>query len=151
MAHEFFKMLKQDHDKVKKILKELEDKTDRELASREELFTRLKQELIPHMEAEEKIFYPTLRNVQGPKKDILESIEEHHVGRMVLDELNGLSRNAPNWLAKLIVFKEIVEHHIEEEEDKIFDMAEDAIEDDQMSNIMRRFQEEKEKAMVRVI
>jgi len=150
MAHDFIKILKQDHDRIKDVLKELEDKTDRELSSREELFVRLKQELIPHMEAEDRVFYPALRNVPGPKKDILESIEEHHVGRMVLDELSGLSRSAPNWKAKLIVFKELLEHHIEVEEDKVFDMARDSLTDEQLTTIMRRFQEEKEKAMVRV-
>ena len=49
------------------------------------------------------------------------------------------------WPAKLSVFKEMINHHIEEEEGKIFEVAEKVITDDQMENIRKNFQKEKER------
>ena len=46
---------------------------------------------------------------------------------------------------KLKVLKDLVEHHIEEEEDQIFKIATEIFQDDKLNQIMESFQEEKEK------
>jgi hypothetical protein len=66
-------LLKEDHQKVKKMLAELESTTERGVKTREELFTRLKQELVVHEAIEEEIFYPALKD--HPKtKEIAKAI-----------------------------------------------------------------------------
>jgi hemerythrin-like domain-containing protein len=107
---------------------------------------KLKRELIPHMKAEEKAFYPVLMN-NGGKEVGLEAIEEHHVAEIVLKELDKLPKNAENWDAKFKVFAELLKHHIEEEEEDVFDAAEDMLDDDQMSQVMTSFMEEKKSVM----
>jgi hemerythrin-like domain-containing protein len=150
MKREFFKLLKEDHKKVKEILKSIEESKSKETKKVEELYLRLKQELTPHMEAEEKIFYSALEKVKGGDFDILESEEEHHVGKMVLKELDTLPKSDPRWTAKFMVFKEILEHHIEEEEDKVFEAASEALTDEQFEVILERFKAEKEKSLVKI-
>ena len=59
-------LLKEDHQKVKKMLAELESTTERGVKTREELFTKVKQELVVHEAIEEEIFYPAL---EGPSQD----------------------------------------------------------------------------------
>jgi hemerythrin-like domain-containing protein len=49
------------------------------------------------------------------------------------------------WSAKIKVLKDLVEHHIEEEEDEIFEIAEEEIDKDDFKQIMQAFQKEKEK------
>jgi hypothetical protein len=49
-------LLKEDHDKVKKMLQELDSTTERGVKTREELFTKVKQELEVHEHMEEEIF-----------------------------------------------------------------------------------------------
>jgi len=43
------------------------------------------------------------------------------------------------------VIKELVEHHIKDEEKKVFKSAEKALDQDEIQNIMKRFDQEKQK------
>ncbi|RJQ87540.1 MAG: hemerythrin domain-containing protein [Desulfobacteraceae bacterium] len=146
MTHEFFRTLEKDHEEVKDILDQLENTSERAVKKKEDLFMKLKQELMPHMKSEEKHFYSILLDKKTARQEAMQAIEEHHVAEMVLKELDKLSKDADNWTAKLKVFKEIVEHHIEEEEAEIFEAAEDSLDENQLEEVMTAFSEEKEKA-----
>ena len=54
-------LLKADHEKVKKLLAELETTTERGVKTRAELFATIKGELTVHEIIEEEIFYPELK------------------------------------------------------------------------------------------
>jgi hypothetical protein len=116
-------LLKDDHDKVKKILGQLDSTTERGVKTREELFTKLKHELEIHEAIEEEIFYPALREHPKTKELTLEAYEEHHVVDAVMAEISGIPYDDETWGAKLTVMKENLEHHIEEEEGEMFDQA----------------------------
>ncbi len=146
MAHQFLQTLEKDHEEVKGILEKLESTSKTAVKKKEDLFMKLKQELIPHMKGEEKHFYPALDHDEKAREVALESLEEHHVAEMVLKELDKLSKDADNWDAKLKVFKEIVEHHIEEEQDEVFEAARNALDKQEMDEILEAFEKEKEKA-----
>jgi hemerythrin-like domain-containing protein len=79
------------------------------------------------------------------REDTLESIEEHHVAEVVLKELEKMEKSEERWGAKMSVLKELVEHHIQEEESKIFPISEKVLDHDQMHKILKKFQEDKEK------
>lgn len=140
MANDFFKLLKKDHEKVKEILERLNDSNENQVEERNRLFSQLKTELLPHMAAEEKEFYPNIEYNHDFKKDVLEAYEEHKSARNVLFELDSMRPDNVDWSAKIQVLKELIEHHIDEEEDKIFDDAEEVINDDDMNKVMERFQ-----------
>jgi hemerythrin-like domain-containing protein len=53
-----------------------------------------------------------------------EAFEEHHVVKLVMGELPELDPAADNFEHKMTVLKELVEHHVEEEEKEMFPMAE---------------------------
>jgi hemerythrin-like domain-containing protein len=53
-----------------------------------------------------------------------EAYEEHHVVKLVLAELPEVDPSADNFDAKMTVLKELVGHHVEEEEQEMFPMAE---------------------------
>ena len=55
---------------------------------------------------------------------VLEAYEEHHVVKTILKELPRLDPKAENFEAKMTVLKELVGHHVEEEEKEMFPMAE---------------------------
>jgi hemerythrin-like domain-containing protein len=83
--------------------------------------------LTVHTALEEELFYPAVKDEVGTKKAdamILEAYEEHHVVKLVLAELPKIHPNADTFEAKMTVLKELVEHHVEEEEDEMFPMAE---------------------------
>jgi hemerythrin superfamily protein len=128
-------LLKEDHQKVKKMLGELESTTERGVKTREELFTKVKQELVVHEAIEEEIFYPALKQHPKTKEITLEAYEEHHVVNTVLAEIEGVSYDDEKWGAKFKVMKENLEHHIEEEEGVMFKQAKQVFDEDELAQL----------------
>ena len=142
--NEFFQMLKKDHKQVKGILGQLKETEDKS-KERDKLFQKLKEELVPHMEAEEITFYQALLAKKEARDVTLEGAEEHHVSELVLKELENMPKDQDQWGAKLSVFKELVEHHIKEEEGTIFKTAEKVLTQTKFQSILKQFVVEKQK------
>jgi len=128
-------LLKEDHQKVKKILGELESTTERGVKTREELFTKVKEELVVHEAIEEEIFYPALKEHSKTKEIALEGYEEHHVVDTVMAEIEGVAYDDEKWGAKFKVMKENLEHHIEEEEGEMFKQARQVFDEDELAQL----------------
>lgn len=141
--NEFFQMLKKDHVEQKEILGQLTE--TKEAKKREELFKKLKEELVPHIKAEESTFYPPLLAKKESREVALEGLEEHHVSELIQNELEMMPKGEEQWGAKMSVFKELVEHHIKDEESKVFKSAEKALDSDEFKTIMKKFDQEKQK------
>ena len=93
-------LLKADHDKVKRLLGELESTTERGVKTRTELFATIKGELTVHEIIEEEIFYPELKAHPKAKDIVLEGYEEHHVVDLLMGELEALPVDDETWGAK---------------------------------------------------
>jgi len=131
-------LLKHDHDKVKKLLTELESTTERGVKTRSELFATIKGELTVHEMIEEEIFYPELKAHPKAKDIVLEGFEEHHVVDLLMAELESLDVSDETWGAKAIVMKENIEHHIEEEEGEMFTKARQVFDRDELNDLGER-------------
>ena len=77
-------LLEEDHDKMRKLLDELETTTERGVKTRTELFATIKGELTVHEIIEEEIFYPELKAHPKAKDIVLEGYQEHHVVDLVM-------------------------------------------------------------------
>ncbi|HET6713636.1 MAG TPA: hemerythrin domain-containing protein [Actinomycetota bacterium] len=138
------KLLKQDHDEVKKMLTDLENTTERAEKTRTEGLATLKRELEIHEAIEEEVFYPALKEHPKTKELALEGYEEHHVVDMVMTEIEGVEPSDETWMAKFTVMKENLEHHIEEEEGEMFPQAEKVFDDSELDDLGDRMQARKE-------
>ena len=138
------KLLKDDHEKMRKLLGELESTTERGVKTREELFAQIKGELTVHEIIEEEIFYPALKAHPKTKEIALEGYEEHHVVDMVMAEIEGLPFDDERWGAKFTVMKENIEHHIEEEEDQMFKQARQVFDEDELEALGEQMSSRKE-------
>ena len=76
---------------------------------------------------------------------VLEAYEEHHVVKLVLAELPKVDPEDERFEAKMTVLEELVEHHVEEEEDEMFELA-DKIDDDELEALGERMAQEAEQA-----
>jgi hemerythrin-like domain-containing protein len=139
-------MLKTDHDKVKRLLTELETTTERGVKTRAELFSTIKGELTVHEIIEEEIFYPALKSHPKAKDIVLEAYEEHHVVDLLMSELEELDVSDETWGAKAIVMKENIEHHIEEEEGDMFKQARQVFDRKELEDLGVRMAERKTSA-----
>lgn len=143
MQNEFFQMLKKDHEEVKGILGQLTE--TKAAKKREDLFQKLREELVPHMKAEEITFYPRLLEKKEAREDALLGVEEHQLSDTVLNQLEKTPKDVDQWGAKMSVFKELVEHHIKEEENQVFKSAQKALSNDELQDIMKQFEQKKQK------
>jgi hemerythrin superfamily protein len=97
-----------------------------EARTRRNAMNQIIEKLTMHTQIEETLFYPAVRGIdtEEAKDMVLEAYEEHHVVKMILKELPKLDPKADNFEAKMTVLKEMVEHHVDEEEKEMFPMAE---------------------------
>src|SRR5689334_25256325 len=113
-------LLIDDHKRIKKMLAEGDETTERAEKTRAELFERLKDLLLSHEQMEEVVLYPALKAHPKSKDMALEAFEEHHVVDEILEELGNTPVADETWAAKFTVAKENLEHHMGEEEDEMF-------------------------------
>ena len=83
-------LLTDEHDKMRKLLTELEATTERGVKTRQELFATIKGELTLHEVIEEEIFYPELKAHPKAEDIVLEGYQEHHVVDLLMGELEQL-------------------------------------------------------------
>ena len=139
-------LLKTDHDKVKRLLSDLESTTERGVKTRSELFATIKGELTLHEIIEEEIFYPALKAHPKAKDIVLEAFEEHHVVDILMGELESLDVSDETWGAKALVMKENIEHHIEEEEGEMFRQARGVFDTNELDELGRKMEARKASA-----
>ena len=117
-----FEMLKEDHDKVKKLFEDFESAEGRE---RGEIAKTAIRELEIHADLEERLIYPAIRAEVDEADMMNEAIEEHHLVHVLIAELKKLKPGDEKFQAKFSVLSELVKHHIEEEEGEMFPKAEE--------------------------
>ncbi|QXI30567.1 hemerythrin domain-containing protein [Pseudomonas vanderleydeniana] len=120
-------LLKADHEKVRTLLTQLSESTDRAEKKRTELLQKLELEVTIHTQLEEQILYPAFKEAGNRKDDEMyyEAKEEHRtVDSLVLPDLKKTSPTTPEFAGRVKVVKELLEHHIEEEESEMFPEAE---------------------------
>ena len=135
-----FELLKEDHARVAAIFEKLEPTTERALKTRQELFAKLKNELDIHTQIEEQILYPVLKETEETRDITLEGIQEHHIVKVLLKEMEAMQVDSETWTAKLAVLKESVEHHVEEEESEMFPKARKALSKEKLDELGSRLE-----------
>jgi len=135
-----FQAIESDHEKVRNILQDLRKTPVKAVTKRTQKLKNLKDEYAAHMRAEEKLFYPLLMKLEQDRELVFEAEEEHQASRNALADLESLPVDNERWKAKLKVLGELIEHHLEEEEDAIFDEAKMFIDPDQAREMGVQFQ-----------
>src|SRR5262245_56227619 len=116
-------VLKADHQRVRRLLDNLEKTKDSAAGKREKLLATIEQELKIHTKIEEEVFYPAFFESAQKMDDrelYFEALEEHHVVDLVLPEIKDSDPRSDQFAAKAKVLKDLVEHHAEEEETEMF-------------------------------
>ena len=116
-------LLKQDHERVEKAFKEFEklDRQDAEACRR--LIGGVCEALTVHTTLEEEIFYPAVREAIDDEDLMNEAAVEHETARMLIDQLQNMGPDDPNYFATFTVLGEYVRHHIKEEQNEMFPAA----------------------------
>ncbi len=114
-------LLKNDHKTVEKLFKQFEKSGAGAFVAKRDLVDRMIKELSVHAVIEEQVFYPAIREQVSDANDmVLEALEEHHVAKQTLAELERMAPDHERFTAKVTVLIEAIRHHVEEEEGELF-------------------------------
>lgn len=145
-AQPIYDLLKADHKIVKTLLEKIESAGKENIAEARALFKEVKLELTAHSEAEQKAFYDPLKKSAKSEDMIFEAEEEHSIVKNLMDEASQ-TRNSDRFMAKMKVLKELVSHHVKEEENQIFSTSQSIISDEEAEKMGANFQVQKNKIM----
>jgi hemerythrin superfamily protein len=115
-------LLTADHNRVRGLFTRFKDAQEgEETEPMAALATEIMTELDVHATIEEELFYPWARGLSDEIAETVdEGVEEHHVVKVLMGEIQQLEPGDDQWKAKLTVLIENVEHHAEEEESEMF-------------------------------
>lgn len=139
-----YDLLEKDHKEVSKLMDEVAETADNAGKTRATKFAQIKEKLTAHSDAEDEVFYSVLAEHDETRDIVLEGREEHALVMEFLEELSQMPPDSEDWTAKFKVFKENVEHHVEEEEGEMFKNARKVLSDAEARDIGEQFQEQKQ-------
>ena len=114
-------LLKDQHHDVEKLFKQFEQAGERAHTRKRDLVDKIIEALSQHAAIEEQLFYPvTKETVPAVEDEVRESLEEHHIVKWTLSELETLDPTDEQFDAKVTVLIESVRHHVKEEETEFF-------------------------------
>ena len=142
------KLLKEDHDKVRGLLDKLDETTSRGAKTRRTLLEQIATELQVHTQIEEEIFYPAFREAAEKNDDeelYWEALEEHGIVKeFELPRIADEDVETERFGAMAGVLKELVTHHIREEEKEMFPRARKLMSRDELVELGDRIQRRKQ-------
>lgn len=131
-------LLKSQHREVDALFKEIEDAGERAVKKKEKIFESIREKLTMHAKIEEAIFYPAAK--AADEDLILEANEEHDNVKAMLRKLGKTDAGDETFDAKIKVLKELVRHHVKEEETELFPKCEKALGDDLLQELGAKMQ-----------
>lgn len=138
---DIYDVLTDDHRRTATLLKDLSGTHATAKKTRERLFDQVKHALEAHSRAEERTLYARLKESRETRDQTLESIEEHRIVTNLLNEMAAMDMASAEWDAKLKVLAQNVEHHIDEEENELFEKAREVLSEDDAAELGAQVEE----------
>ncbi|OOQ44160.1 hemerythrin [Pseudomonas fluorescens] len=136
-----FEALRESHERQRTYAKALIH-TSGDSPERVEAYKQLKSELQAHATAEERHFYIPLMELDNGVDLSRHGIAEHHEIDEMMEELDDTEMSSPAWLVTAKKLSEKVHHHLEEEEQKFFQMAGKLLNDKQKESLAGQYEKE---------
>lgn len=127
-APDAISILTEDHKKVQKMFKDFEKlmKAEDNEDEKSALVEQICEELTVHMQIEEEIFYPAVREATEDKDLMDEGEVEHEGAKELIAQLQAMEPGDDKYDAKVSVLGENIEHHVKEEQEEMFPQAKKA-------------------------
>ncbi|WP_452223189.1 hemerythrin domain-containing protein [Lacinutrix chionoecetis] len=135
-----FEALRKDHEIQRDLLKKLVE-TSGDTKKRDEIFKAVKHELEIHEDGEERFFYVPLIDDDLTQEKARHSIAEHHEIDELLAELEEMDYDSSGWLKIAKKLQHEVEHHLDEEEHEVFQLAGKVLTDNQKTSLSKEYQD----------
>lgn len=140
---QIYEALVNDHRKVQDLLSMLVNLTDKDEEVRHELIQKIRDELIPHSRAEEAVFYNSIRAINTAQDLVWHGYEEHMQAETLLRTLQAADKIDAQWKQVAQKLQQALNHHIEEEEERIIPVAKQLFTEDEAEVMCEAFEEMK--------
>lgn len=110
-------MILEDHKPLKRLIAIMKD-SDKDPSERAEAFAEFAPLLISHAKPEEQTLYAYMKKEEELREEGFEGDVEHQLADQMVEEIMRTD-DADLWSARVKVLAELVEHHIEEEEEEL--------------------------------
>lgn len=145
MTHPFIEHLKKDHEKQRSIGEQLRNAQTPE--EREKLRKQMYEALYPHIEGEDASLFDYMKSEEGKAREgAFKAMQEHHVAKMVLNELMDVSLDGETLHAKAYVLDELNRHHMDEEEKTHFPRLQSMASEQQLDELFEQYEQAEKKA-----
>lgn len=138
-----FEALKKDHEEIKFLLGQLVALDSNDSEGKATIIQEIRNELIPHSRAEESVFYNSLRALHTGSDEVMHGYREHIEAEVLLRALQVEEKIDMDWKSTAKKLKQALEHHIEEEENQIFAIAQKAFQPEEVQTLGKLFLESK--------
>lgn len=139
-----FEALRKDHDVQRDLMARLVE-THGDSEERDTLYQQVKKELQYHAAAEERAFYIPLMELDLTQEKARHSVAEHHEIDELIELLDETDYSASNWLVHAKELQHLVTHHLDEEEQEVFQLAGRGLKNNQKSSLANEYEEEMER------
>ncbi|WP_227368790.1 hemerythrin domain-containing protein [Halomonas sp. M20] len=136
-----FEELRDDHDTQRTLL-DLLVKTQGNSEGRDELFQKVKTELQHHAAAEERALYVPMMEHDSTQEKARHSIAEHHEIDELIETLESTDYSSSSWVASAQKLQHLVTHHLDEEEQEMFQAAGRVLSDSQKKELAGVYRKE---------
>jgi hemerythrin-like domain-containing protein len=144
-------LLTDDHEKVRKLLKQLSKTDEADSAEREDTLRKIALELTVHTKIEQEIFYPAFKQAgEGPEDDKIyfEALEEHGaISDQLIPDAERADAASPEFAGRAKALREAVDHHADEEEKVMFHRAKKILSKDDLKRLGEQLDTRKQALM----
>ncbi|MBC7370800.1 MAG: hemerythrin domain-containing protein [Bdellovibrionaceae bacterium] len=117
-GQDIIKLILADHKPLKKLIKILKDSDKYDMNERQDAFEEFAPLLAIHAKPEEQTMYVFMKDEEELREEGFEGDVEHMLADQLIEEIKR-TEDEDLWSARVKVLAEIVEHHIEEEEEEL--------------------------------
>ncbi|MBZ5488052.1 hemerythrin domain-containing protein [Halomonas aquamarina] len=136
-----FEALRKDHDLQRDLMARLVE-THGDSEERDTLYQQIKHELQHHAAAEERAFYIPLMEMDLTQEKARHSVAEHHEIDELIEQLDSTDYSASNWLTYAKQLQHLVTHHLDEEEQEVFQLAGRGLKNPQKTALADEYEQE---------
>ena len=144
IAEGILQELHNEHSEVNALLERIQDCDN--ASERMRLFNEMREKLLPHLQAEQKVLYQRLQNGRSEeaRRFGFEGTSEHDTAERQVRKMANLGDPmGDRWEGELKVLIDLIEHHVNEEESTGFSCARDEFTTEQLEAMREEFQTRK--------
>jgi hemerythrin superfamily protein len=122
-----------EHNKVRQMLVDISDESHRD-ETKKKIFNSLCEDLLRHEAMEHKIWYPHFKNDKRLNDTVKHLLTEEKGAEKAIKQFENITTQQA-WEEKFSKFKKDVEHHANEEEQKLFPEVKKILSDEELNKI----------------